>query len=187
MRRLTLALVALLAVARAASAQVRGPRFEMRPFAGAYVPTGRQSDAFGSAFTLGTQGAVDVTRSIAFVGNFAWIHGTDRLSVMGARVETFQYDAGLEVGLSRPVEAAFMLRPFVGLGGGARTYGYRDPDNATRTFATGHAALGTEFLVGRTALRLELRDYVSGYAAPGSTKSVTRNDVTYTLGFAWGF
>lgn len=187
MRRLTLALVGFLALGGTASAQVRGPRFEFRPFAGAYVPTGRQSDAFGSAFTAGTQGAVDLTRSIALVGNFAWIHGTDRLSDLGSRVETYQYDAGLELGLSRPVEAAFMFRPFLGIGGGGRTYGYKDPGHATKTVATGHGALGTEFLFGRTALRIELRDYVSGYAAPGSTKNVTRNDMTYTLGFAWRF
>jgi hypothetical protein len=78
------------------------------------------------------------------------------------------------------------MRPFVGVGGGARTYLYQGTGLSDRTCTAGYAALGTEFQLGATALRLEARNNLFCYKSPfAGLSSVTRNDVSLSLGLAY--
>ena len=78
--------------------------------------------------------------------------------------------------------------PFAGIGAGARSYNYRSLDvDATHNLAA-YGSVGGELERGRFSLRIEARDYVSGFkplAGVGST--ATRNDVVVLAGinFDW--
>jgi hypothetical protein len=70
------------------------------------------------------------------------------------------------------------LSPFVGLGAGVRSYNYRSLDvDATHNVA-GYGSVGGEIGVGRVGVRVEVRDYTSGFRPlVGGGKSAIRNDV----------
>jgi hypothetical protein len=79
-----------------------------------------------------------------------------------------------------------MLRPFVGVGLGGRTYALRDVDADSRTYFAGYGALGTELQLGRIAFRLEGRDYISRYEGiREDTDTSTRNDILLSVGLAY--
>ena len=73
--------------------------------------------------------------------------------------------------------------PFVGAGAGARSYNYRNLDvDATHNVAA-YGAAGGELGVGRVGLRLEVRDYVTGFKPlAGRGASDTRNGVVIMVG-----
>jgi hypothetical protein len=72
----------------------------------------------------------------------------------------------------------------VGVGG--RTYAFQGVGLADRTSFAGYGALGTEFQIARTALRLEARDNVIRYRSPvPGVSAKTRNDVGLSLGVAY--
>src|SRR5215218_5360685 len=72
--------------------------------------------------------------------------------------------------------------PFLGLGGGGRTYNYRDLDADAKSNVAGYGVVGGELGFGRFGLRLEARDYVSRFKPFDGSDSETRNDVTITSG-----
>jgi hypothetical protein len=184
MRRLAL-IIGALAIAGSAAAQ--SPRFALRPFAGAYVPTGAHADAFSTAFTAGGEGAYRLTPHFSVVGAFAWINGVDKFAPLDSRAHTYTYDLGLEANAVQPLGGAWSLKPFVGLGAGARSYGYSDPALDNGTFASGYGALGTDVMVGRNALRLQMRDMLSDFRMPTTSTKSTRNDMSFTMGFGFHF
>ena len=59
MKKLTVMIAALAATALAAQAQEPGPKPEIRPFVGMYVPTGDQRDLFENAAMYGLQAALE--------------------------------------------------------------------------------------------------------------------------------
>jgi hypothetical protein len=68
--------------------------------------------------------------------------------------------------------------PFAGVGAGARSYNYRKLDvDATHNLAA-YGAVGGELGMGRVGLRLEARNYATGFRPlVGVGKSDMRNDV----------
>jgi hypothetical protein len=188
MRKLSLTLAALMATAAVASAQDAGVRPEIRPFVGMYIPTGDQRDLFDDAAMLGVQAALELRPSFHLLGTFGWAPGQTKYAVAKDNVQIFQYDVGMELNLVRPLGESWLFKPFLGVGGGARTYLYEDDNLKNRTCAAGYGALGAELEFNRAAIRLEGRDNVFCFrSALPDIKSKTRNDVGLSLGLAYHF
>ena len=188
MRRIRLALAALAFGSTGLTAQTRISAFELRPFAGATIPTGAQRDLFKDAPILGMGLAYQIRPNLHIVGNFGWMREHTRYAVLKNDGYRYSYDAGIELSIERQMTSSWMFRPYVGLGAGARTYTFEAETLFRRTCAAGYGALGTEFRYGVTALRLEARDNVFCYKSPlPDGASNTRNDLAFSLGMAYHF
>ena len=95
------------------------------------------------------------------------------------KLDVFTSDVGVE---ARPIRwfagRAVTFSPFAGVGAGARSYNYRKLDvDATHNLAA-YGAVGGELGMGRVGLRLEARNYATGFRPlVGVGKSDMRNDV----------
>jgi hypothetical protein len=187
MRTTTLVIASLVLGATALPAQARRVTPELRPFVGVSIPTGAQRDLFGEAPLLGLGGAVQLRPNLHLVGTFAWVPGQTEYAVTEDNVNIFQYDVGVELSVERAM-GSWMFRPFLGLGGGARTYAFKSALLDNKTCAAGYAALGSEFMLGATAVRLEARDNLFCYRSPiEGEESRTRNDIGVSLGLSYHF
>lgn len=181
-------LTAATGIGRAAQAQ--SPiGIELRPFVGAFIPTGDQRDFLKDAVLVGGQASWRVIPALAFTGTFAWSPSKDRISAGNPTLDIYQYDVGAELRKPSAFDAGVaQLTPFVGLGLGGRTYDYRDLDVSSKTNFDGYGAVGGDVGFGPVALRIEARDYVSQFkplSGTGSTK--TRNDIGLAAGLAYRF
>lgn len=187
MKRLAIVAAALLAGATSLPAQSPIMKPEFRPFAGANIPTGPQRDLFGDGAMIGAQLALELKPTLHVLGTFGWVASQTTYAVSNDNVNVFTYDVGLEFGVVEPIGGKWEFKPFVGIGGGARTYAYRGalPD---KTCGSAYAALGTEFQIAPWAFRLEARDNVFCYPSPlVGVESETRNDIGLMLGLAYHF
>ena len=188
MRKLTVVLAALAVTAVASPAQDTKPTPEIRPFLGMYIPTGDQRDLFENAAMFGVQAAMEVRPTFHLLGTFGWIPGQAKYSGFDDDVQIFQYDIGLELNMVRQVGDSWLFKPFIGVGGGARSYFYASDNLQDRTCAAGYGALGAEMQLGRAAFRLEGRDNLYCYRSPlPNVDSRTRNDVGLSFGIAYHF
>ena len=188
MKKISFTLAALITSALVASAQEPKVRPEIRPFVGMYIPTGEQRNLFDDAAMLGLQAALELRPSFHLLGTFGWAPGQTKYAVAKDNVQLLQYDVGLELNMVRALGDAWLFKPFLGLGGGARTYLYEDGNLKNQTCAAGYGALGAELEFARTAIRLEGRDNVFCFRSPlPGIKSKTRNDVGLSLGLAYHF
>ena len=186
MRSPMLVVATLLAGATTLSAQTARVRPEIRPFAGAIIPTGDQRQLFTDAVMVGVQAAVELSPNFHVLGTFAWVPAQNKYPVALNNVNIFKYDVGVELGFARPIGGAWEVRPFIGAGLGARTYAYQASTLATKTCTAGYGAMGTEFQLARTALRLEARDNLYCFRSPvSSVGSETRNDIGLAFGVAY--
>ena len=178
---LLLVLSLLVAAAKLVAQDAPTSRGAIRPFVGAYIPTGDQRDFLNDAVLVGAQAAWNATENLSLTGSFGWAPSKDKITAGDQRIDAFQYDAGLEV---RPSFASLAgVTPFVGAGAGARTYSYRDLKVDSKTNFDGYGAVGFDASAGPIGLRIEARDYVSRFQpliGGGSTK--TRNDVALMAG-----
>jgi hypothetical protein len=169
-------------------AQDAGIRPEVRPFMGMSIPTGTQRDLFQTAAMLGVQAALEMGPQFHLLGTFGWVPGQAKFPGAGPDVQILQYDVGAELNLYRPLNETWLFKPFLGAGGGARTYLYDDDDLRDRTCTAGYAAAGMELQVARTALRFEARENIFCFRSPVTgIKSRTRNEVGLALGVAYHF
>lgn len=181
----TLAL--MLAPAYAATAQspdTPARRWEFRVTGGALVATGDQRSVVKDAQMSAAQLSWLVRPSLAVTGTFGWARSRDLASVGTPKLDVFTSDLGIE---ARPTtwfaDRAVSFAPFVGAGAGARSYNYRKLDVAATNNLAGYAAVGGEVGAGRVGLRVEARDYVSGFQPlTGVGASGTRNDVVFMIG-----
>lgn len=188
MKKLLVSLVVLAAMGVVASAQAPAVRPEIRPFMGVNLPTGDQRDLFDDAAMFGVQAALEVRPSFHLLGTFGWVPGQTKYPGLNNDVQIFQYDVGVEFNLVRPLGAAWLFKPFLGAGAGARSYLYENDTLRDRTCAAGYGALGMELQLDRAAIRLEGRDNVFCFrSALPHIKSATRNDVGLSLGLAYHF
>ena len=96
----TIALIsATFALAPTAGAQ-RSAAFEVRPFVGAFVPTGENRELFADAVLVGLSGGYRVNGNLAVVGTFGWAPTSLKgmPSVLGKNdLDLFQYDLGVQL------------------------------------------------------------------------------------------
>lgn len=186
MKKILVAVVASCLIATTLPAQTTKVKPEIRPFAGAMIPTGEQRKLFMDAPMAGISTAVELKPTVHVLATFAWVPAQNKYGVAQNNVNIFQYTAGAELGFVRPLAGNWELRPFAGIGVGARTYAFQGAGLADKTCFAGYGALGTEFQVARTALRVEARDNVFCYRSPvPGVSSQTRNDVGLSLGVAY--
>jgi hypothetical protein len=176
----------LLAATSAAAQQPAAIRPEIRPFVGAYIPAGALRDDFKTATMLGVQSALELSDYMHIVGTVAWTHGHNKFASFSNDVTyIWQYDLGVELNLIQEVGSSWLFRPFLGAGGGGRTYDYKAKAIGTQTCTAGYGALGTELQRGSIALRLEGRDYLTCYESPMTATKKTRNDFGLAFGLAY--
>lgn len=161
---------------------------EIRPFAGAHVPTGDQRDLLRDALLVGAQTTYRVTPAFALTGTVGWSPSKDRISAGDQTLDVLQYDVGAELRAPAWYGGAVTFSPFVGLGVGGRTYSYRHLDVDSRTNVAGYGAIGGDVGLGRWGLHLEARDYLSRFEPlVGAGDTGTRNDVTLAAGVTLSF
>jgi hypothetical protein len=167
-------------------AQVPNLRPEIRPFAGAMIATGDQRLLFKDAPLFGIQAALEVRPDFHVLGTFGWMPVQSKYLLADNDVNVLDYSVGVEVGMVRPLPGKWEFKPFVGIGTGARSYLYHSAGFDNKSCVTLYAALGTEFQLGHTALRLEGRDNLFCYRSPiAGIASQTRNDVGIAFGVAY--
>ncbi len=185
MRRSALVVAALVG-ATALSAQGTKIKPEIRPFAGALIPTGDQRNLFLDAPMAGVSAAVELKPSVHVLATFGWVAAQNKYPVAQDNVNIYQYSVGAELGFVTPLGGRWELRPFAGLGFGGRTYAFQGIGLKDQTGFAGYGAVGTEFQIARTALRLEARHNVFNYPSPvPGVGSKTRNDIGLSLGVAY--
>lgn len=161
-------------------------RFELRPFAGAYIPTGKLADDYKSGMNLGTQAAVELSPRVHLLVTGSWMHGHNKFVGMNNdHTHLWQYDAGGEFTPAELAAGTWMFRPFFGVGAGARTYDFKHAGMASSTQVASYAAIGHEVLRGAFAIRCEARDYVSRYVSPVTRATSNRNDLAFSFGVAF--
>lgn len=168
----------------AAQAASQPNSWELRFTSGAFVPTGNQRNYLKDAEVSAVQLSWVVAPSIAITGTLGWARSKDLASVDTPKLDVFSSDLGVEYRSDEMFAGRTVtFSPFIGLGGGARSYNYRNLDvDATNNLA-GYGAVGGELGMGRVGLRLEVRDYAAGFKPLiGAGKSDTRNDVVMMLG-----
>ena len=167
-----------------------GLRFEVRPYAGAYIPTGDQRDLLKDAVFAGAQLSWLPIERLALAVTFGWSPSKDRITAGDQSLDIYQYDLGAEWrSPSRYRSANWSFLPFVGAGVGGRTYDYRDLPVSSKTDFDGYGALGGEFGFGSWGIRIEGRDYVSQFKnlSGPADGTKTRNDVTVAAGLSVKF
>jgi hypothetical protein len=165
--------------------------FELRPYVGAFIPTGDQRDLLEDAVLVGAQASYSFIPQLALTGTFGWSPSKDRITAGDQTLDVYQYDLGLEgraPAWYTSSTGSWSFTPFAGLGIGGRTYDYRDLDVDSKTNVAGYGALGGELGFGRIGARLEARDYVSRFEPlTGNGDAKTRNDVTLAAGLTLKF
>ena len=162
----------------------QGKTWELRFSTGGLVATGKQRNSIKDANLMTAQLSWLVRPALAITGTFGWARSRDLGSVNSPKLDVFTSDLGIE---ARPAQwfatRAVTFSPFVGLGAGGRSYNYRSLDvDATHNLA-GYATVGGEVGFRRVGLRLEVRDYVTGFKpliGPGRPEA--RNDVVIMVG-----
>ena len=186
MKKTLLAIAAAVGIALPLRAQTLTP--ELRPFVGAYVPTGAMRDVMKSSTLFGLEGALEVNPNFHVLGTFSWAPTHNKFTGYDENLSVYAFDVGAELGLVRPLPVGWEFKPFFGLGAGARQYDYKDNRFQTQSWGAGYVSLGTEFQLNTIALRMEARENFFGYQSPlANTTSGTRNDATVLFGFAYHF
>jgi opacity protein-like surface antigen len=187
MRYIRFALAALVCAAPALSAQKIQPAgLELRPFVGAYVPTSAMRDDFKNGTTFGAQVAYELSENFHLVSTLGWTYGHNKYIGYGVDVtHIWQYDFGAEMNLVANLSDEWMLRPFVGVGGGGRTYDHQARPLATSSCTAGYGAIGTELQANVMAFRVEARDYLTCFQSPITQKQADRTDIGLMFGFAY--
>jgi hypothetical protein len=187
MRTAIILLVALLCMPLAASAQMpdRGIP-EVRPFAGALVPTGDNRDLVKDAVLAGVSAGFEVTENLHLVGTFAWSPSHEKLDLTRNRVDVYAYTVGAELQTPRGMPGERWLRPFVGLGMGGLTYHLRDISLNEKNYLTGYGSLGAELQMQKIGLRVEGRDYLHQFKGiEGNEKATVRNFMLFMAGLSF--
>jgi hypothetical protein len=176
------AAVLALGVPAAGAQMADAPMLELRPYAGAWIPTGDARDRFDDEPILGAQLALQVRPRTRLVGGIGLVPAEADYSVTDRAVTIVQVDAGLEWDFARAIQWA-RLRPFLGLGAGGRSYLYGDGALKDRTCLAGHGAVGSDARIGPTKVRFEVRGNVYCFKFPvGGAQSRTRSDLTIAVG-----
>lgn len=181
MKKLTAILAAVVALG-ATSARAEEPvhKFSIAPYVGAYIPTGDQRDVLEDALLVGLTLSYDVHPYVAVIGSFGWTP-TKATGVGTAKedLDLLQYDLGVQGQYPVAVGGGWTLKPFLGVGAGARTYSLRDVSVSAETDFAGYVAAGAKAEYKGLELGLTARDYLTAFdGLTGEESSSTRNDLS---------
>src|SRR5579864_2374461 len=99
--RISLVAACVVFLAASAGAQNGGyPKPELRPLAGAYIPTGSQAGIFSSSAMAGAEVAFELNQWTTILGSFGWAPTKDKVSQYNQQWETsdiYGYDVGVEL------------------------------------------------------------------------------------------
>lgn len=191
MARIALVVLGLLTAAyRVAEAQTvpeQQPGWEFLVSGGTVVPTGAQRDAIKRGHLSAAQLSYRVHPVLAITATLGWARSRDIASTGDPKLDLFTYDLGAEVRARRWLVGDITVSPFAGAGAGARSYNYRSLHVAATHNLAAYASAGGEVGVRRVHLRLEVRDYLSGFKPLGGEgRADTRNDIAMMLGLRFG-
>ena len=148
------------------------------------MPTGAQRASIKRADLTAVVVSYAPRPSFAITGTFEWARSHDLAIAGEPKLDVFICDVGAEARAAQmSLGGAWMVAPFVGIGGGARSYNIpKLPVDPTYNLAA-YGSVGGEFAIHRVHLRLEVRDNVSSFKPlAGGGKAATRNDVVVMLG-----
>jgi hypothetical protein len=168
----------------AQSASTARPHLEVLVTSGRLMPTGNRDEVIQSAGMTALQLSWVARPTLAITATGGWARSRDIGTIDQPRLDVFGYDLGVELRSARPIgRGTVTFRPFAGLGAGGRSYNYRHLDvDATHQLAA-YGSAGGEVGVSRVHLRLELRDYLSGFSPlQGNGVRTTRNDLVILVG-----
>jgi hypothetical protein len=151
---------------------------------GTLIPTGAQEGTIKRGDLTAVQLLYVLRPNLAITGTFGWARSKDIASVGAPKLDIFTYDLGTEFRTpKRIIGRGISFSSFAGAGAGARTYSYRNL-NVSATFnPAAYVSAGGELSIRRVRLRLEVRDYVTGFKPlNGGGSSAVRNDVAVMLG-----
>jgi hypothetical protein len=174
--------------ADALASPVKKPAWEFLVSSGNIVPTGAERGAIKRSNLTVAQLSYVVRPQIALISSVGWARSRDVATVGDPRLDVFTYDLGTEFRARRFIagrDTTFM--PFAGIGAGARSYNYRSLEVDARHNVSGYVAAGGELGIKRVGLRLEVRDYVSGFKPlAGGGTATSGNDVVVLAGLHIG-
>ena len=166
------------------STQKTASRREFSIPGGTLVPTGAQRDAIKRGNLTAAQLTYLVRPSFAITSMVGWARSRDVAALDNPKLDVFTYDVGAEVRAPQWLRGKGMtFSPFAGAGAGGRSYNYRKLEvDATHNLAA-YGSVGGELGVRRIRLRLEARDYVTGFKPlSGAGAARTGNDVVVMAG-----
>ena len=168
-------------------AQASDVGIELRTFAAGFIPTGDARLEFRRGTSAGIGLGLKPARHWLAVFNGSWTSVINRYASFTQHATTvWQYDAGVEVVPADPMGGGMQFRPFLGFGGGVRTYDYREVTAPTQSCWAGYGSIGGDVLAIRFGLRGELRQYVSCFKSPISGRTFTRTNLGVSLGLLIG-
>jgi hypothetical protein len=161
-------------------------RWELLLPSGTLVPTGAQHDAIKRGSLTAAQVTYVARPGFAITSTVGWARSRDIAIADTPKLDVFTYDIGAEV--RAPSSGTVVtFSPFAGAGAGGRSYNYRKLDvDATHNLAA-YGSVGGEIGVRRVHVRLEARDYVTGFKPlNGVGAARTGNDVILMAGVRFG-
>lgn len=174
----------------AAAQSIRAGRFEVRPLVGAYLPTGDHREILNDGITMGAQGGYAITKHVSLVSTFSLAASGDKHIPLDDNLDLFSYDVGAELTKSFLIgNGGMTLSPFVGVGGGGRTYDYRDLATDSESNFAGYGSIGGQLRMRTIGVRLEARDYVSSFKGLTGemTEPTARNDISIVTALSFSF
>lgn len=170
------------------AAPAHGP-WQLIVSSGRFIPTGAQRAAIGRGKVTVAQVSYVVREGFVITSTLGWGRTRDVASLDNPRLHMFTYDIGAETRAGKWLDGGRLsFSPFVGAGAGGRTYDYRGLDlDATHNLA-GYVSAGGELgIARRVTLRLEARDYLTGFKPlNGGGSTHARNDLTLIAGLRLG-
>ena len=163
-------------------------RWEFLVLSGTLVPTGVQRDVIKRGDLSAAQLTFLVRPALALTATGGWARSRDVSIGDTPKLDVFTYDVGTELRAPRwNVSETVSIASFAGAGAGGRSYNYRKLDvDATHNIA-GYATVGTEVGIRKVHVRLEARDYLTGFKPlSGIGSGRTGNDVVVMAGLRIG-
>lgn len=181
---LVLGLLGLSGIATAQQGPAVTSRWELTGASGTVIPTGAQRQSIRRGGMSTAQLSWLASPFMALNATLGWARSRDVATAGDPKLDIFTYDMGVDLRAPRlPIGRAITIMPFSGYGVGARSYNYRSLDVDATHNAAGYVSFGGELAVARIRLRLEGRDYVSGFKPlAGSGSTDVRNDVVVLAG-----
>ncbi len=154
------------------------PGWELLVSSGVVVPTGAQRTRVAQGKLTAVQVSYVVRPAIAVTASLGWARTRDIATVNDPKLDAFTYDIGAEFRAPKLIGGnAISLSPFAGVGAGGRSYNYRSLSAPAASNVAGYGSVGGELGVGRIRLRLEARDYLTGFKLAGEGAARSGNDV----------